>query len=49
MKLVFTEHFESIRDAIAFEKQVKGWRRAKKIALIEEKWEQLPDLSKRYR
>jgi putative endonuclease len=33
-----------VRDAITWEKQLKGWRRAKKIALIEEqnaKWEDL--------
>ena len=32
--LVFSEHFERIDDAIAAERQVKGWRRDKKEALI---------------
>ena len=32
--LVFHEHFERITDAIAAERQVKGWRRDKKEALI---------------
>ena len=32
--LVYHEHFREIRDAIAREKQLKGWRREKKDALI---------------
>src|SRR5262249_28203776 len=32
--LVFSEWFEQITDAIAAERQVKGWSRAKKEALI---------------
>src|SRR5437867_1285991 len=35
-KLVHYEVTNDIRDAIAREKQVKGWLRAKKVALIEE-------------
>jgi putative endonuclease len=34
-KLVFYEDYPDPRSAIAREKQLKGWRRAKKIALIE--------------
>jgi putative endonuclease len=34
-RLVYYESFGDIRDAIAREKQLKGWRRAKKIALLE--------------
>jgi putative endonuclease len=33
--LVYHSHFRDIRDAIAWEKQLKGWRRSKKNALIE--------------
>jgi putative endonuclease len=33
--LVFVERFDSIRNAIAREKQIKSWRRQKKIDLIE--------------
>jgi putative endonuclease len=33
--LVYCEAFEQIRDAILREKQLKGWTRVKKIALIE--------------
>jgi len=42
VKVVFQEHFKDVNQAIAFEKQVKGWRRAKKEALIQRKWSLLP-------
>ena len=35
VKLVFSQHFDRITDAIAAERQVKGWSRAKKQALID--------------
>lgn len=34
-RLVYLEQFLSIEDAIAAEKRIKGWARAKKVALIE--------------
>ncbi|PKN01050.1 MAG: excinuclease ABC subunit C [Elusimicrobia bacterium HGW-Elusimicrobia-1] len=34
-KLVFYEAFGSAMDAISAEKKIKGWLRAKKVALIE--------------
>ena len=34
-KLVYVEEFTRVVDAIACEKQMKGWRRSKKVALIE--------------
>ena len=34
-KLVWFEEFQWVYDAIAREKQIKGWTRKKKIALIE--------------
>ena len=43
-RLVYFEEAKDVRDAIAREKQVKGWTRAKKIALIESmnpEWEDL--------
>ena len=47
VKLVFQEMFTEITQAIAFEKQVKGWNRAKKEALIQGRWDLLPELSRR--
>jgi putative endonuclease len=35
-KLVYAEAFAYARDAIAREKQIKGWRRARKLALVEQ-------------
>ena len=32
--LVYSSHFRDIRDAIAWEKQLKRWRRSKKNALV---------------
>lgn len=45
--LVRSEHFARITDAIAVERQVKGWARAKKEALIKGDWGRLQQLSKR--
>ncbi|MEQ9374929.1 MAG: GIY-YIG nuclease family protein [Imperialibacter sp.] len=44
--LVFTEHFGNINKAIAFEKQIKGWSRAKKEALMKQDWRALKERSK---
>ena len=46
VKMVFYEMFGDVNQAIAFEKQVKGWRRAKKEAIINGDWHLLPGLSK---
>jgi len=50
IKLVYYELFNDINDAIRREKQIKGWRRKKKIYLIESinpNWNDLyNDLSK---
>jgi putative endonuclease len=45
--LVFHQYFERIADAIAAERQVKGWRREKKEALIRGDFGALPGLSQR--
>jgi putative endonuclease len=45
--LVWSGEFERITDAIAFERQLKGWSRAKKEAVNKGEWERLPDLSSR--
>ncbi|HXZ01022.1 MAG TPA: GIY-YIG nuclease family protein [Stellaceae bacterium] len=47
--LVFQEHFDRITDAIAAERQVKGWRRDKKEALIRGDYDALRRLSASYR
>ncbi|WP_204317081.1 GIY-YIG nuclease family protein, partial [Klebsiella aerogenes] len=47
--LVRSGHFDSIIEAIAFERQLKGWPRAKKEALIEGRFEDLPVLASRSR
>jgi predicted GIY-YIG superfamily endonuclease len=51
-RLVWVEHFRNVNDAIACEKKLKGWRRSRKISLIEQTnpswldlsddWEQQP-------
>lgn len=43
-KLVWYESFTRVVDAIAREKEIKGWRREKKIALIESMNPQWKDL-----
>ena len=43
--LVYFETYNDIRDAISREKQIKGWRREKKIALIESQNPRWKDLS----
>jgi putative endonuclease len=45
--LVYSERFDQITDAIACERQIKGWSRVKKEALIRRDFEALPGLSKR--
>jgi putative endonuclease len=43
-RLVYREEFDSVFLAISREKQLKGWRRSKKVALIERqnpRWEDL--------
>jgi putative endonuclease len=45
-RLVYFEEFADIRDAIAREKQIKGWKRSRKISMIERRnagWEDLAD------
>ena len=46
-QLVYYEDYESIRDAISREKQIKAWRREKKVALVESlnpEWDDLADV-----
>ena len=45
--LAWSGHFDRITDAIAFEQQIKRWRREKKEALIRGDFERLPALASR--
>lgn len=47
-RLVYWETFYDVRNAIDREKQLKGWRREKKIALIEKSNPQWKDLSREW-
>jgi putative endonuclease len=47
VSLAFHQEFETIEDAIAAERRVKGWRREKKEALIRGDFAALPALSRR--
>jgi putative endonuclease len=44
--LVFSQYFEHIADAIEAERQIKGWSRAKKEALIAGDFERLRALAR---
>ena len=44
--LLYYEEFQQIEDAIAREKELKGWSRSKKDTLIKEKISTLEDLCK---
>src|SRR5580698_8169714 len=46
VKLVFSESFDRVDDAFAVEKRIQGWSRAKKLALIEGRLDDLPALSR---
>lgn len=48
VKLVYYEEFQRIDDAFLREKQIQGWSRKKKEALIKGNPELLPELSKSY-
>ena len=38
VELVYSAEFHWVDEAIAWEKRLKGWSRAKKLALIENDW-----------
>ena len=46
VKLMYVEEFGDIVEAISREKQIKGWSREKKMALIDGDFERLVTLSK---
>lgn len=47
VELMFQQSFERLDDAAAAERQVKGWRREKKEALIRGDFAALPSLARR--
>jgi putative endonuclease len=46
--LKFSQQFHDINQAIALEKQIKGWSRKKKESFINEQWDLLKEFSKNY-
>ncbi|MFF7293622.1 GIY-YIG nuclease family protein [Microbacterium sp. NPDC008134] len=46
VSLVYAEEFDTVDAAFFREKQIQGWSRAKKIALMEERGADLPRLSR---
>ena len=49
VRLAWAAEFSRIDDAYAFEKRIQGWNRAKRIALIEGRLDDLPALASRRR
>lgn len=47
VELVYAAEFERIEDAFLMEKRVQGWSRAKRLALIEGRYADLPNLAKK--
>jgi putative endonuclease len=47
VRLVYSEEYERIEDAFYREKQVQRWTKRKKEALIDERMEDLPELSRK--
>jgi len=48
LELMWFETFNDVLNAIAIEKQIKGWSRIKKEALITQDWDKLVIFSKNY-
>jgi predicted GIY-YIG superfamily endonuclease len=46
VELVWSQEFPSRYEALAAERRIKGWSRAKKLALIRGDWPQISALSK---
>jgi predicted GIY-YIG superfamily endonuclease len=47
VELVFLESFPSKSEAIILERQIKGWSRKKKLALVEGNWSKISQLAKK--
>ncbi len=46
VELVWSEYFAKREEALAAERQIKGWSRAKKRALIAEDWDLISELAR---
>ena len=46
LRLLFVEEFATREEALAAERQIKGWRRAKKLALARGDWEEVQRLAR---
>ena len=49
VRLLWAGEFTRVDDAYLFEKQVQGWGRAKRMALVERRFDDLPELAARPR
>jgi len=47
VKCVWSDWFSRFDDAVSFERQLKGWGRKKKEAVIRGEWDALPALARR--
>ncbi len=47
VKLLWSQHFEQLTDAIASERRIKGWTRAKKEAFMRGDYNALSELARR--
>ncbi len=45
VQIKYCEHFQYVYDAIAWEKQLKGWSRKKKEALFNDNWNEIRKLA----
>jgi len=46
VRLVWAAQYDRVEDAYAYEKQIQGWGRRKRLALIEGRLEDLPGLAR---
>lgn len=46
VSLVFSQEFESREEALSFERQIKGWSRRKKEALVRGDWDDIARLAR---
>ncbi len=44
--LLWSEHFANITDAVACERRLKGWSRAKKLAMARQDWTEVSRLAR---